>query len=251
MSRHAVVIGASSGIGRSIAALFRAQGHVVSGLSRHEPPPEIVDGWFACDVVEEGAVPRAMSDAVRRYGVPDVAVYASGAAVMGETLEIPCLEARAQFDVNLWGFDALVRSVLPEMLARGRGTVAYVSSVAAIRSLPHEAYYAASKAAAARYAGCLDQDTRRRGVRVKSLHVGYVPTGFLERSAWHGMAPPAVHGSGVAPDDVARAMLHLVECADGEAVVGWRERVIALADRVSPRLYDRWLDLMAKKTRGA
>ncbi len=132
---------------------------------------------------------------------------------------------------------------------RRRGAILGVSSLVALRPVPHEAHYAASKAAAARYLGCLAFEAARVGVRVKVLHVGYVATGFAERGGWFGMrAPAGDRGSSVQPEDVAEAAMRLLASGRTEALLGWKERAIALGDRIFPELYDRWLRLRGGST---
>lgn len=247
MPLHAIVVGASSGIGLSSARALRTKGYLVSALSRRAAPEGAADVSIPCDVEDANAIARALDEAVRAHGVPTVVIYASGAPVMGDTLHVPPTDARRAFEVNLWGFDGVARHILPTMMAAKGGTLVYVSSIVAVRSIPFEAYYAASKAAAARYAGCLDQEVRARGVRVKSLHVGFVDTGFMERGGWHGMDAQRHNGSGVTADDVANALLRLVDADRSEEIFGWREKIIALSDRISPAIYDRVLRLRAQK----
>ncbi len=244
--KHAIVVGASSGLGRGVVLALQKAGYGVSGLARRRSVE--ADAWFAADALEDGSVERAISGAVGASGPPRALVYSAGLPAMGRTLDVPRDVARRAFEVNLWGFDAAVRAVLPVMLQRGTGTIVYVSSIAGLRPLIYEAYYAASKAAAVRLASCLDRETRARGVRVKSLHVGFVDTGFFERGGWHGMEAPPVSGSGITASDVGREVLRLIERDPaGERLLGWRENVIALSDRLAPGLYDRWVRLRAKQ----
>jgi short-subunit dehydrogenase len=243
MSRHAIVFGGSSGLGAAIGVALRARGLVVTSLARRGAPEGAADASVTCDVTERASVAEAVTTAERRQGPCDVMIYSSGAAAMGRTLEIPRDAARACFDVNVWGFDEAVRAVLPGMVERRSGVLFLVSSIVALRGVPHQAYYAASKAAAARYAGCLAHEVRASNVRVKSLHVGLVDTGFFERGGWWGMAVPAVKGSNVSPTDVAKEAVRLLESSDDERIVGWKEKAIALGDRIAPSLYDRFLRL--------
>jgi short-subunit dehydrogenase len=137
--------------------------------------------------------------------------------------------------------DAAVRHLLPAMRDRGGGSVLAISSLAALRGVPYEAYYAASKAAAARYLDCLAHEVNPDKIHVSYLCPGYVATGFFERGGWYAMARPAVRGSGVTPDDVARAALERLRGHRRRAVVGWRENTIVLIDRLAPGLYDQVL----------
>jgi short-subunit dehydrogenase len=236
---HAIVVGASSGIGLAIAQALRGRGHCVSNLARRPAPEGTVDASYPCDVTSASQVTSAFARAIDRHGPCDVLVYAAGVPAMGRTTQIPEADARRCFEVNFWGLDHAVRAALPGMLVRRRGAILAVSSLVALRSVPFEAYYAASKAAVARYLGCLAFEARRGDVRVHALHVGLVDTGFFERGGWHGVAMPDVSGSGVGPEDVARAALNLLDSEQESSVLGWKERLIVLGDRIAPAVYDR------------
>jgi short-subunit dehydrogenase len=237
---HAIVVGASSGIGLAIATRLTAEGYRVSGLSRRAAPKVAAERSFPCDLLVPGDAERALGLAMAESGTPSVLVFAAGYPTMGRTLDVPPAEARRAFDVNFWGLDAAVRVVLPPMIARGEGNILAVSTIAALRSLAFEAYYGASKAAVVRYMGSVDRETRKLGVRAKCLGVGFVDTGFFERGGWYGMARPSVRGSGLRPEDVAEQALRMLREEEGFRLVGWRERLIALGDRIAPSLYDRW-----------
>jgi short-subunit dehydrogenase len=240
---HAIVVGASSGIGLSIAEALRERGHAVSNLARRTAPEARVDASYACDVTSTEAVLSAISRAISTHGPCDVLVYAAGVPTMGRTLSVPEDEARRCFEVNFWGLDRVVRAVLPGMMDRRRGSILAVSSLVALRAVPFESYYAASKAAVARYLGCLTHEARKSNVRVHALHIGLIDTGFFERGGWHGMSVPQVRGSGVTPNDVASAALRLLDSERESDVLGWKEQIIALGDRLAPTLYDRWMRL--------
>ncbi|MDP9148770.1 MAG: SDR family oxidoreductase [Myxococcota bacterium] len=242
MSRgHAIVVGSSSGLGRAVAARLRSAGHVVSGLSRRASAADAVDSSHPCDVTEPTSLRTAIAAAVAAHGPPEVLVYAAGMPAMGRTLAVPEAEARRCFEVNFWGLDRAVREVLPLMSERRRGAIIGLSSIAALRAVPYEAFYAASKAAAARYLGCLAHEGTKIGVRVHYLNIGYIDTGFAEKGGWFGMPTPSGRGSGLRPEDVAEAVLDLLSGHRISDTIGWKERAIALADRLVPELYDRLL----------
>ena len=238
MSEHAIVIGASSGIGAAIGTALRARGSRVSGVARRACPASAADASFACDVAKEGEVESAIDRATAHFGAPNVLVFSAGMGAMGRTLDVPADVARASFDVNFWGLDRAVRHVVPGMRTRGSGCVLAVLSLAALRAIPHEAYYAAAKAAAARYLDCLAHEVEPDGVDVRYLCPGFIDTGFLEKSSWFGMSAPRVEGSGVRPEDVARAAIDMIDGRRRARVVGWRETAITIGDRLAPGLYD-------------
>jgi short-subunit dehydrogenase len=246
---HAIVVGASSGIGAAIAAGLRSRGHVVSGLARRRCAE--ASESFTCDVTRDAELEDALDLAEDRHGPTRVLVYAAGAGVFGRTLDVPSDAARLAFEVGFWGLERATRAIVPGMRTRREGLVVAVLSIAARRAIPHEAHYAASKAAAARYLESLAYEGEPDGVRVRYLCPGFIDTGFFENGAWFGMDPPRVQGSGVTPSDVARAVLEESErrprAGSGIGrVLGWRERAIVTGDRVLPGLYDALVRLRSR-----
>ena len=248
MRRHAIVVGASSGIGAAIVTELTRSGWSVSALARRtgEAPAE---RWIPCDVSDQGSVDDAIARCLAEGGTPRAVVYSAGSPAMGRTLDVPEAARREAFEVNFWGLERIVRGVYPAMAQAGSGTIVAVSSIAALRPVPFESYYAASKAAAARWLGCFAPEAALAGVRIRIVAPGYIPTGFLERGGWHGMSVPTGSGSGVTAEDVARTVCALVEGRRAPTVLGWRETAITLADRLVPGAYDRLLDRRMRKKR--
>lgn len=240
---HAVVIGASSGIGLAVARRLKQDGYIVSGLSRRAAPENVVDTALCCDVLEATGLLRAIQTAREKHGAPGVVVYSAGYPVMGDTLSIPEQEARQAFEVHFWGLDRVVRAVLPEMIAQREGVILAVLSIAAICPVPFESYYSASKAAAAAYLRALALETEQKGVKLKWIAPGYVDTGFLERGNWFGMSVLRVKGSGVTPEDIADTAARLIRSSRNSRVIGWREQCLAYGQRISPGLYSKWMEL--------
>lgn len=248
MTGHAIVVGGSSGIGAAIVTELARVGWSVSALARRvgEAPAA---RWIACDVSVQGSVDDAIARCLSLGGTPRAVVYCAGSPAMGRTLDVPEAARREAFEVNFWGLERIVRGVYPAMTQAGGGTIVAVSSIAALRAVPFESYYAASKAAAARWLGCFASEAALAGVRCRIVAPGYVPTGFLERGGWYGMAVPAGSGSGVTAEDVARTVCALVEGRRARTVLGWRETAITLADRLIPGAYDRLLDRRMRRQR--
>ena len=238
MNGHVIVVGGSSGIGAATGRALRDRGARVSGLARRACPPDVADASFPCDVADGEALDGAIDRATEALGPPVALVYSAGSGTFGHTLAIPEKLARASFDINLWGLDRAVRRVVPGMRQRRVGVVVAVLSIAALRAVPFESYYAAAKAAAARYLDCLAYELEPDGVAVRYLCPGFIDTGFLEKSAWFGVDPPGVRGSGTTTEDVAHAVVEAIERGARTRVLGWRERAITLADRLAPGLYD-------------
>lgn len=176
-----LVTGASSGIGRVAAARFREAGHTVFGTSRtpHAGGPDGVT-MLPLDVGDAASVEACAGAVLAAAGRIDVLVSNAGRMVFGPAEEVPLAEAQQMFEANFWGAARLVNAVLPSMRSAGRGHVVLVGSIAASVAIPLNAFYAASKAALARYAEALRQETRHLGVRVALVEPGDVRTRFWE-----------------------------------------------------------------------
>ena len=197
--------------------------------------PTSADRSWPCDVTDDPALGRVLAEAAAALGPVDALVWCAGTPVMGRTLEVPMPAAREAFATSFWAMQSAVRALVPGMITRGGGAILVVLSIAALRAVPHEAYYGAAKAAATRWLECLAHEVQGQGVAVKMLFPGFVDTGFLERGGFWGMGgPPRVRGSGLSAEDVARAACDLLEGPASRRVLGWRERGIVLADRALP-----------------
>ncbi len=78
--------------------------------------------------------------------------------------------------VNFTGAAATLTAILPAMVARGRGHLVGISSLASFGPLPRSAAYCAAKAGLSMLLECLRLDVQDAGVKVTSVHVGFVRT---------------------------------------------------------------------------
>jgi short-subunit dehydrogenase len=187
----AVITGASSGIGRALARALAAEGAKVGLVARREA--EL--GGLAAEVAAAGGTAAyAPADVSQRE--PTVAAIRQVAAQLGPvdllianagvgapTVVEPAFnvaDVEKMFRVNLFGVVYAIEAVLPEMLRRGRGHVAAVSSMAAYRGLPGESAYCASKAAVNTFMEGLRVQLRGRGVAVTTVCPGFVRTPMTE-----------------------------------------------------------------------
>jgi short-subunit dehydrogenase len=235
-ARHALVIAPHGGVGRAVAQEIRRRGFRVSGAGRTPPDSGLVDAFFPVDL--RTANWPALYDRVAEGGPLDAVVYAAGAGTFGRTPEIPDEEARETFEVNFWALAAAARAAAARWGRDGTpGCFLAVLSIAGRRAVPYEAWYGASKAAAARFLEALQLEVPPN-VRLVPAYPGLLATGFRGRARWHGRTPDRNEG-GASPEATATALCDLLEGSRRVRVLGWRERAIDLADRFVPGLYDR------------
>jgi short-subunit dehydrogenase len=159
--------------------------------------------------------------------------------VFGKTGSIPASSARESFELNFWACSAAARSAARYWEARNRGgKFLAVLSIVARLPVPFEAYYAASKAAAARFLECLQLEYEPKKIEFLCTFPGMLRTPFRRQAEWYGLQPPSTD-RGSDASKVARAIVQLLEGRRKQHVIGWRERGIDLADRYLPGLYNR------------
>jgi NAD(P)-dependent dehydrogenase (short-subunit alcohol dehydrogenase family) len=190
--RIAVVTGASRGIGRAVALALARQGADVACLSRDMPATERVAAEvaavgrrslaLACDVTSDASVAEAVASTVARLGPVDVLVNNAGiaeSAPFGRT--DPAMWAR-HLDVNLTGTYRMIQAVLPGMLARRRGRIVNVASVAGRIGFPYTSAYCASKHGVVGLTRALAQEIATSGVTVNAVCPGWVDTEMSARA---------------------------------------------------------------------
>lgn len=179
MQRVLVLTGGSSGIGKTTAVLFAKNGYRVYELSRSG---KSVDGitHIDCDVTDEAQVYAVTTEVVQNEGRIDVLISNAGYGISGPVEFTDTTDAKCQFDVNFFGGMNIVKAVLPQMRRQKQGTIIFVSSVAAVLSIPYQSFYSASKAAINALALALRNEVEDFGIKVTALMPGDVSTGFTD-----------------------------------------------------------------------
>lgn len=181
-----VVTGASSGIGRSLAARLASNGDTVALLARRADllsslarEIETAGGRalaVPCDVTDRAAVHAALARVETELGPVERLVANAGG---GEPTDSARLDATHVADIlalNVMGTVYCIEAVLPGMLQRGHGHLVAVSSLAGYRGLPGAGAYSAAKAALTNLMESLRIDLRDHGIDVTVLLPGFVRT---------------------------------------------------------------------------
>jgi 3(or 17)beta-hydroxysteroid dehydrogenase len=212
----ALVTGAASGIGRATAlALAEAGAAVVAiDLSAPDLPGESLL-CLAHDVTDETAWERAVAETVERFGGLDVLVNNAGIGGTGRDLLATSLpDWRRVLSVNLDGVFIGTRAAVGAMRSRRRahaGSIVNVSSVLGLVGGARVADYAAAKGAVRLFtkAVAVECATGDRGIRVNSVHPGYIETPLLaaklaERARTEGSDAGAMRAAIIARHPLGR-----------------------------------------------
>ncbi len=150
---HALITGASSGIGEATARYFAELGWELSLVARREDRlREIADELNVRTLVQHadlGGYERCaevVKESESTLGPVDVLINNAGVLYVEPTVNVEPIRIKRIMTVNLISPMALVHHVLPSMLKRGRGTLVNISSVAGVTPTPGMCHYNASKA---------------------------------------------------------------------------------------------------------
>jgi len=186
--RHAIVIGASSGMGAEMARQLATQGCRVALVARREAELRVLadslngpDGepralWYAHDVHCYAEVPALFQQICRDLGGLDLLVYAAGVMPRITDDEYTFDKDRAMIEVNVLGAIAWINEAAQRFQADGRGTIVGIASVAGDRGRRGQPVYCTSKAALDTYLEAIRNRVGRSGVRVVTIKPGPVDT---------------------------------------------------------------------------
>lgn len=189
--RGVLVTGASRGLGRTIAERFGAEGAYVGVTYRveergaHETLKLVETAGGTGSVLKmDVADPASVRDVVAGFEAErSIDILVNNAAVVRDqlTLLLSPPEWRSVIETNLSGTYHCCRAVLAPMMARRRGAIVNVASVAALRASPGQSSYAASKAGVLGFTRTLAAEVAGYGIRVNALVPGFVRSGMGAR----------------------------------------------------------------------
>lgn len=184
--RVAVVTGANSGIGRAIAERFAREGATVVAACRNAAAGERLASELraagasadavAVDVCDADACARFVATVEERHGRIDVLCNNAAIGMLKTVVETSPEEYAAIMDTNVRGPFVLCGRALPGMVARGRGAIVNVASVASFVGFARDAAYCASKGALLVLTKQMALDYAAAGVRVNAVCPGFIET---------------------------------------------------------------------------
>jgi short-subunit dehydrogenase len=203
------------------AAVIRARfGRLVTSLAADLAHPE---------------APAEVVAATRARGLSlDVLVNNAGFGTTGPFAQMTAASQLEMIQVNVAALTMLTRLVLEEMLARGHGKILNVASTAAFQPGPYMAVYYATKAYVLSFSEALAVELKDSGVTVTALCPGPTVTGFQQRAGLEG-ARLAESALVMDARTVARRGFQGMMAGKSVVIPGTRNRLLAIAARVSPR----------------
>lgn len=226
--RTAIVTGGARGIGEAYVRALHAEGMrvVIADVLAEQGKAlaEELDGarFCALDVTDEGAWDAAVAATLDAFGAVDVLINNAGIANAAPIEHFTLAKWNAVLAVNLTGVFLGCRAVVPAMKAAGRGAIVNVSSVEGLRGSERLHGYTAAKFGVRGLTKSLAVELGPAGIRVNSLHPGFVATDMTTRIDPGRLQIPL--GRPGVPADLAGALVFLA--GDASAYLTGAEIVV-------------------------
>jgi short-subunit dehydrogenase len=243
--KNAIVIGASSGIGRELAKTLSRHGYGVGILARRmellsELAKELPGRSFVrrIDIANHDEAARILDDLIREMGEVDIIIVNAGVGFLNPDLEWQ--KEKDTVHVNVLGFMSMANVAMKHFLKRGKGHLVGISSIAAISSTPAAPAYGASKAFMSNYLKALRIKGLATGlpITITDIQPGYIDTAMAQGEGvfWVASAQKA-----------AQQIYKAIKKRRPRAYITRRWRLIAWLSKLAP---DRMLAMSFKPKRG-
>jgi len=211
LNQVALVTGASSGIGRSIALALDREGAQVCLVGRFSSKLEAVrleinreepTIKYVTDLSKDGDINDLADQIIRNLGRLDILIHSAGVLSMGTIEEASVSEFDSQYQVNVRAPYILTQKLLP-LLIESHGQVVFVNSSVVAKARAGVSQYAATKHALRAIADSLREEVNEKGVRILSLFLGR--TASPMQRTLHHLESKSYHPERLMqPEDVAQ-----------------------------------------------
>ena len=226
--KRAIVIGASSGIGREVARLLMAEGWTLGVAARRTDLLQTLGDVQVeqIDVTSEEA-PERLRALIDKVGGMDLFFYASGIGKQNRELAEGIEMATMQ--TNALGFTRMIGEAYRYFAEQGGGHIAAITSIAGTKGLGPAPAYSATKAMQNVYLQALEQQAHARGLKIRftDIRPGFVDTALLAGNFRYPMM--------LKPERVANEIVQAINGKRHIRVIDWKYRLLTAVWRRIPR----------------
>ncbi len=236
--KKAIIIGASSGIGRELAKILSRNEYIVGVMARRvqlldQLRDEVEESIFVqkIDVADVESAMKTLAEFIKEMGCVDLIVLSAGTGDVNNSLSWP-VENQA-IKTNVSGFAALVNVAMHHFTERGSGHLVGISSIAALRGGRESPAYNASKAFESNYLEGLRQKVRksRLPITITDIKPGFVDTAMAKGEGIFWAAEP---------ERAASQIYHVINRRKSSAYITRRWALVAWLIKLLPGfIYER------------
>lgn len=187
MSKTAIIVGASRGIGAALARELAVRGYRLGLLARNREQLQQLanelQSLHRCevkidtlDVSLQDTVAPVMQQMMQAFGTVDLVIANAGVTGVRKAGDGNLASDRRIFETNLLGAIAVIDAAMAQFKQQGHGHIVGISSVSASFAIPGSGAYSASKAALTNYLEALRTEVAKRDIAVSIVHPGFVNT---------------------------------------------------------------------------
>lgn len=231
-TRHALITGASSGIGAALAKHFAAQGWRLTLAARREAELEALAASLnvecfvrPTDLNDLSQCKQLIDDATARMGPIDMLINNAGVQYVEPTVEVSPERVERLMTVDLLAPLRLIHYVLPTMLERDQGHIINIASLAGLIFTPGMCHYNAAKAGLAAASESLRVELKATNLHILTVYPGPVHSDMEAKAREAFEATPLMDKL---PTGTAQELARLID----QAMVARKERV------VYPKIYN-------------
>ncbi|MFM8751988.1 MAG: SDR family NAD(P)-dependent oxidoreductase [Actinomycetota bacterium] len=214
----AIVTGAGSGIGLSVAKKFKAKGATVIGLDLSEGELKGIGQFVRCDIGSDESVASAFKEIAQSFDVIDLLINNAGIGATGTVENATTEEWNKVLNINVIGTSRVSSAALPYLRKSSHAAIVNTCSVVANFGFPKRSIYSASKGAILALTLSMAADFLKENIRVNCVSPGTTDTPWIgrllsqsenpdmERAALEARQPI---GRLVTPEEVANAVIYL------------------------------------------
>jgi NADP-dependent 3-hydroxy acid dehydrogenase YdfG len=224
MSEVSLITGAAGGIGSVISQELRSRGYSLSLLDINiecgDSQRELAQN---CDVTKAGAVERAVSKTLNKFGRIDVVVNSAGRSHLGIIDELTVEDLDRVYDLNVKGAFNVSKAVLPYMKNQRSGYIINIGSLRGLECAEAKGAYCMSKFALRAFSKTLRKEVEKFGIKVTVVNPGFVETnvyGDIQLRPYVQTIPGGTLKEAplTQPADIAKTILYLLDLSPGACI---------------------------------
>lgn len=243
--RIILITGASDGIGKRLALDLAARGAVIIGCGRSAERLEAIladlqrtsprSMTIRCDVGSKDEVRAMVANVLAEFDAIDILINNAGIGMRQTFVEMPLDTIEEIMRTNYFGAVYCTHEILPSMIARGRGHIVNISSVAGHIGTMNMAAYCGSKFALNGLSESLYHELKPLGIDVSVVCPGPVKTGFNRSFAQ--TSPKSPQRMIISPESVSRTVMKVIDKKRFQVITPRSVALICALKRFMPGVF--------------